>query len=62
MVFNVTITESYTYSRRVECADEDELSRILHEDVPLVADMGPGEVERLRQGEGGLHLTCDYRW
>ena len=60
MVFNVKITESYTYSRQIECSDEDELSRILHEECLLVVDMDRGDVERLRME--GLHLRCDYQW
>lgn len=60
MEFNVKITESYTYSRQIECRDEDELSRILHEECPLVADMDGEDVERLRRE--GLHLRCDYQW
>ena len=39
MVFNVKITESYTYSRQVGCADESELSEILHEEHPLLVDL-----------------------
>lgn len=40
--------------------DEQELSRILHEDVPLVADMAKAEVNRLRKN--GLHLHCAFEW
>ena len=39
-------------------ADENELSRILHEEVPLIADMTKAEVERLRKK--GLHLRCEF--
>ena len=60
MTFDVTITESYTYTTRIECEDEKELSRILHEEVPLIADMTKAEVERLRKN--GLHLHCEFEW
>ena len=60
MVFNVKITESYTYSRQVECADESELSEILHEEHPLLVDLPRQGVERIRQN--GLHLHCAYEW
>lgn len=60
MVFDVKITESYTYSRQVECADESELSDILREDCPLLVDLPQQEIERIRQD--GLHLHCSYEW
>jgi len=60
MVYNVTIEETYRYTKRIECSDETELSRIIHEDIPLVADMSKDEIERLR--EQGLHLQCGFSW
>lgn len=60
MLFNVKITESYTYSRLIECCDEDELSRILHEECPLAIDMDRERIEQLRNE--GLHCRCDYHW
>lgn len=60
MVYDVEITESYTYSQRIECADEEELSRILHEECPLLVDRSKEEIEKIRQD--GLHLKCDYEW
>ena len=59
MTFDVTITESYTYTTRIECADEKDLSRIIHEDVPLIAVMTKAEVERLRKN--GLYLHCEFK-
>jgi hypothetical protein len=60
MVYEVEITESYTYSQRIKCADEEELSRILHEECPLLVDRTQKEIEKIRQD--GLHLKCDYEW
>lgn len=60
MVYDVEITESYTYSQRIECADVEELSRFLHEECPLLVDRSKEEIEKVRQD--GLHLKCDYEW
>lgn len=60
MMYNVQITESYTYTRQIECESDSELSRILHEDEPLLIDMNAEEIEQVRQN--GLHLKCGYKW
>ena len=60
MTFDVTITESYTYTTRIECVDEEEHSRILHEEVQLIADMTKADVQRLRKN--GLHLHSEFKW
>lgn len=60
MVYNVTLQETYRYTLNIECADENELSRIIHEDISLLVDMDKDEIERLR--EQGLQLKCDYSW
>lgn len=60
MVYNVKVTESYTYMKCVECTDEEELARILHEECPLIIDQPKDEVDQIRRD--GLHLKCDYEW
>ena len=60
MVYNVTIQETYRYTRCIECESEKELSRIIHEDTLLLVDMEKDEIERLRKQ--GMQLKCDYSW
>jgi len=60
MVYNVQVTETYTYMRQIECTSESELTRILHEDEPLLIDRSAEEIEQMRRD--GLHLKCGYEW
>jgi len=60
MVYQVTIEETYRYTRSIECDDQNALSEILHDQVPLIADMSKDEVEEIRQQ--GLELHCDFSW
>lgn len=60
MKYTVTISETYTYTREMECPNEDALQEVLHEEVPLLVDMTKSEIEKLRAN--GLHLKSAFSW
>jgi len=60
MKYTVTISETYTYTREIDCPNEDVLQEVLHEDVPLLVDMTKHEIEKLRAS--GLHLKSEFSW
>ncbi len=60
MKYHVKVTESYSYTKEVECENESELQKILHDEVPLLVDMSHAEIEHIRKQ--GLELKSDFEW
>ncbi len=60
MKYQVKITETYYYTKEIVCKDEIELQDILHEEIPLLIDMGREEVRCIRNS--GMDFKCEFEW
>lgn len=57
--YEVEIIETYTYKAIIDADNEDDLNEVIHNEVPILVDMGESCIEKIKE-KCCLELDADY--
>ena len=57
--YEVEIIETYSYKAIIDADDEEDLNEVLHNEVPILIDMGETCIDKIRD-VSTLNLETDY--
>lgn len=58
--YKVQISETYTYNAIIDADDIDKLDEVIHNEIPILVDMGEQCIDAIKEHGNGLHLEFKY--